>query len=188
MGREEKQEPRHLHGGVKGRNWEVQQQTLFCLPDLLFSSFNWPHGGLGPGPGHGLPFPALPNEDAVDGGVKLPWCGTRLGSPETPFLFIFILVTPPPWQAEARPARLGSAQAGRELFHLPISCCLQLIAAGFPPPKAWADLNQRQQLQQRRWVEPSGADWGSLLSIKCLRFLLPPAATAQAGTSPLSTS
>ena len=65
-------EPGHLHGGVKGRIWEVQQQMLFGLPDLLFSSFYWPRRGLGPGPGHGLPFPALRNEEVVDGGVELP--------------------------------------------------------------------------------------------------------------------
>lgn len=31
--------------GIKGRNWEVQQQMLWALPDLLFSSFNQPPRG-----------------------------------------------------------------------------------------------------------------------------------------------
>ena len=119
---------------------------LFGLPDLLFSSFNEPRQGSGPGPRRRLRSPALPNEEAVDCGVELPRCRTRLGSPETPFLFISALVTPPPWQAETKPVRLGSAQAGRAPLHLLILCCLQLIAAGFPPPKPWADLSQRLQL------------------------------------------
>lgn len=40
------------------------------------------------------PAPSLPDEEAVDGGMEPLWCGTGLGSPQTPFLFILAFVTP----------------------------------------------------------------------------------------------
>jgi len=99
-------EPGHPRRGREGRDQVGGQQQVLCgLPDLPSPSFRRPRRGSGPGPRHGLS--SLMKRLIV--GVRLPRCGIGLGSPRTPFLFIFAVVPPPPWQAEATPAGLAES-------------------------------------------------------------------------------
>lgn len=82
VGREERQSPRR---GGEGRNWEVRQQTLLGLPDLLFYPFNRPCRGLGPCPGPRLPSPMVgSNCRDVGSGWEAP----------RPFFYLFLLLSP----------------------------------------------------------------------------------------------
>lgn len=73
-------------------------------------------------------------------------CG--VGSPETPSLFIFALVTPSRWQAEAGGAGVSAGwQRAASFTQLSL---VPLITAALPPPEGRADPNQRLQLCWRR--------------------------------------